>query len=141
MSYIVECSVFHNTCDFLPMQIIYRGKTDRCQPNGIVFRKGFYVTQNENHWSNETETIKFVQEIINPRAIAVRKAKGLPADQKALLIWDVFKGQCTNKVNHLLENLNIKVIYVPANMTHFFQPLDLTVSGSAKDFMKKKFVT
>ena len=30
---------------------------------------------------------------------------------------------------------------VPANMTHFFQPLDLTVNGSAKNFMKKKFVT
>ena len=26
-------------------------------------------------------------------------------------------------------------------MTHFFQPLDLIVNGSAKQFMKKKFVT
>ena len=26
-------------------------------------------------------------------------------------------------------------------MQHFFQPLDLTVNGSAKHFMKKKFVT
>ena len=26
-------------------------------------------------------------------------------------------------------------------MTHFFQPLDLTVNGSAKQFMRKKFVT
>ena len=82
-----------------------------------------------------------MQEIINPRAIAVRKEKGSPADQKAMLIWDVFKGQYTDKVNHLFENLNIKVVYVPANMTHFFQPLDLTVNGSAKNFMKKKFVT
>ena len=30
---------------------------------------------------------------------------------------------------------------VPANMTHFFQPLDLAVNGSAKNFMKKNFVT
>ena len=30
---------------------------------------------------------------------------------------------------------------VAANMAHFFQPLDLTVNGSAKNFMKKKFVT
>ena len=33
------------------------------------------------------------------------------------------------------------MVHVPANMTHFFQPLDLTVNGSAKSFMRKKFVT
>ena len=43
------------TGDFLPMQIIYGGKTDRSQPRGIVFPKGFCVTQNEKHWSSETE--------------------------------------------------------------------------------------
>ena len=35
--------------DFLPMQIIYGGKTDRSQPRGVVFPKGFHVTQNEKH--------------------------------------------------------------------------------------------
>ena len=29
---------------------------------------------------------------------------------------------------------------VPANMTHVFQPLDLTVNGSAKSFLKNKFM-
>ena len=33
------------------------------------------------------------------------------------------------------------MVKVSANMTHFFQPLDLTVNGSAKNFMRKKFVT
>ena len=31
--------------------------------------------------------------------------------------------------------------YVPANMTHFFQPLDLTVNGIGKQFMKEEFIT
>ena len=30
---------------------------------------------------------------------------------------------------------------VPAHMTHFFQPLDLTVNGSTKQFMRKQFIT
>ena len=30
-------------------------------------------------------------------------------------------------------------VRVPANMTNLFQPLDLTVNGSAKAFMKRKF--
>ena len=38
------------TGDFLLMQIIYGGKTNRSQPRGIVFPKGFHVTQNEKHW-------------------------------------------------------------------------------------------
>ena len=125
------------TGEFLPMQIIYGGKTDSSQPRGVEFPKGFNVTQNPRHWSNEEETIKFIKYIINPRVISIGKELG----QSALLIWDVFKGQCTVKVNNLLTKLSIKVAMVPANMTHFFQPLDLTVNGSAKNFMKKKFVT
>ena len=128
------------TREFLPMQIIYGGKTDRSQPRGVEFPKGFNVTQNPRHWSNEEETTKFIKHIINPRVLSIRKELGLPEDQSALLIWDVFKGQCTVKVNNHLTKLNIKVVMVPANMTHFFQPLDLTVNGSAKNFMKK-FVT
>ena len=30
---------------------------------------------------------------------------------------------------------------MPTNMTHFFQPLDLTVNGSAKQFMQKQYIT
>eukprot|EP00795_Rhopilema_esculentum_P006675 gene6675-12231_t len=30
--------------DFLPMQLIYAEKTDRCHPNGIDFPEGFSVT-------------------------------------------------------------------------------------------------
>ena len=33
------------------------------------------------------------------------------------------------------------VVSVPANMTHFFQSLDLTVNGEAKRFMKDKLTT
>ena len=40
-----------------------------------------------------------------------------------------------------LESLNTELVAVPANMTHFFQPLDLTVNGSAKKFMRKQFIT
>ena len=81
------------TGEFLPMQIIYGGKTNRSQPRRIEFSKGFNVTQNPRHWSNEEETIKFIKHIINPRVISIRKELGLPEDQSALLIWDVFKGQ------------------------------------------------
>ena len=53
----------------------------------------------------------------------------------------MFRGQTTDHVAQILDSLNIKVVKVPANMAHFFHPLDLTVNGSAKTFMRKKFVT
>ena len=114
------------------MQIIYGGKTDRSQSRGVVFPKGFHVTKNEKHWSNETETVNFFKQVINPNVIDKRKELGLPADQKALLTWNVFRGHITDHVAQILGSLNIKVVKVPANMTHFSQPLDLTVNRSAK---------
>ena len=57
----------------------------------------------------------------------------------ALVIMDVFTGQMTSEVNKVLQENNILVTNVPANMTRFYQPLDLTVNGSAKRFIAKKF--
>ena len=57
--------------EFLPMQIIYQGKTDRSQPRGFKF-------QNPKHWSNETETLNLVKEVIDPYIKATRKKLGLP---------------------------------------------------------------
>ena len=37
--------------DFLQMQLIYAGKTDRCHPNGTNFPQGFNITHTPNHWS------------------------------------------------------------------------------------------
>ena len=51
----------------------------------------------------------------------------------------MFRGQITDEViSHLLQN-NIYFVTVPNNMTHLFQPLDLTVNGHCKKFMKKEF--
>ena len=122
--------------EFLPMQIIYAGKTKASLPRGFIFPKGFSLSQNPQHWSNETETLKLVDEIINPYVIL-----GLASTQKALVIWDVFKGQMTNVVKQKLELLDMELVAVPANMIHFFQPLDLTVNGAAKSFAKKEFIT
>ena len=63
----------------------------------------------------------------------------LPEHQKAMLIFDVFKGQVTDKVTKLIEENDCVIVYVPNNMTDQFQPLDLNVNGHAKLFLKRKF--
>ena len=52
---------------------------------------------------------------------------------------DVFRGQKTEYVLTVLKDNNILLVRVPANMTHIFQLLDLTVNGTFKLFTRKKF--
>ena len=59
--------------------------------------------------------------------------------QAALLIFDIFRGQITEDVTNLLKKYNIHLVLVPSNMTHIFQPLDLTVNNHCKNFMKNLF--
>ena len=42
----------------------------------------------------------------------------------------------TDPVIEKLKENNIKLTKIPANMANLFQPLDLTVNGSAKAFLK-----
>ena len=121
------------TGELLPMQVIYQGKTTASQPRGFKFPRGFAISQNPKHYSNEDETLTLIDKVIVPYVERKRKELKLAPAQKALLIWDVFRGQKTTKV--------LKIVSVPANMTHFFQPLDLAVNGEAKRFMKDKFTT
>ena len=124
---------------FLPMQLIYQGKTARCLPREIEFPDGFNVCYTENHWSNEEKVIELLQEVIFPFIASKKVEHGLAADQKALLIFDVFRAHKTEMVLHLMEQNSCEVVFVPANMTHHFQPLDLTINGVAKKFLTTKF--
>lgn len=124
--------------NFLPMQLIYGGKTSKSLPR-VDFPDSFSLSVNVKHYSNEQESLKFFDEVIVPYLDSERKKLNLP-NQYALVIMDVFKGQMTDKVISFLNDNSVLHEKVPANMTHYFQPLDLTVNGASKQFMKKKFV-
>ena len=50
-----------------------------------------------------------------------------------MLIFDVFRGQITDKVTKFIKENNCVIVHVPNNMSDQFQPLDLNVNGHAKD--------
>ena len=52
---------------------------------------------------------------------------------------DVLTGQTTTAVFEDFKEANISIVNVPANMTKFHQPLDLTVNGYCKRSLKRKF--
>ena len=122
---------------FLPMQLIYKGKTSQSLPK-VKFPDGFSLSANESHYSNDKESINFLEEIILPYTRQEREELGRD-NQKALLIFDVFRGQTTDKVLKIMEDNHILATKVPPNMTNLYQPPDLSVNKAAKDFTRKKF--
>ena len=122
--------------DFLPIQVIYQGKTPRCHPK-YQFPPDWNITHSSKHWSNEETMIQYVEEIVIPYVKSVRAS--FSDDTPALVIMDNFKGQITSSVTELLESNNIHVCLLPPNTTDHLQPMDLTVNKPAKDFLKRCF--
>ena len=119
------------------METIYGGKTLKSLSN-FEFPDSFSLIVNPKHFSNTQESIREVTEIVVPYVENQRKELQKP-DQAALLILDVFRGQITEDVTSLLQKHNILLVLVPNNMTHMFQPLDLTVNKHCKTFLKNLF--
>ena len=125
---------------FLPMQLIYGGKTQQSLPR-VKFPSSFSLSVNPKHFSNEVESIKLLNEIIFPYVTKERERLGLEKDQPALLVMDVFRGQMTSLVLQVLSDNHILIQSVPANFTYLFQPFDVQrgLNLSVKRMMKKKF--
>ena len=65
---------------------------------------------------------------------------GFKKEQKGMLIFDVFKPQCTQRVFDLIDENHWTTVFVPANLAHAFQPLDLASNGVAKSSLKVSLV-
>ena len=122
--------------DFLPIQLIYKGKTSRCHPH-FQFPPGWDITHSPKHWSTEETMVQYVTNIIIPYVEATRE---LINDMKpALVIMDNFRGQVTPTITALLEDHDIHVCLLPPNTTDSLQPMDVSVNKPAKDFLRRKF--
>ena len=80
---------------FLPMQLIYKGKTSQSLPK-IQFPNGFSLRTNLKHYSNETESLKFLKEIILPCVKTERERLGLKHNQLSLYITSFEDKQLTS---------------------------------------------
>ena len=132
--------VFAATKDgnFLPIQVIYKGKTKRNLPN-VKFPSDWLASYTENHWANERTTKEYIYKILLPYVNHKREELGLPSSYPALVVYDRFKAQCTDDVLQLLRENHIDTLLIPASCTDRLQPLDVSVNKSAKEFLRKKF--
>ena len=124
--------------DFLPPQLIYQGKTKKSLPH-FQFPDSWNVTYSENHWANESTRRQYIMHILLPRLQEKRKELKLRPTYPALVLFDNFKGQCTEDMFKLLDSNDINVVLIPPNCTDRLQPLDVSVNKSVKEFLHQKF--
>lgn len=124
--------------DFLPPQLIYQGKSAKCLPK-VNFPESWHVTYSENHWSNKGMMEEYIAMVIKPYVEEKRHALQLDPTHSALVIFDKFRGQCTEKMFHQPHASNIRMVIVPSNCTDLLQPLDLSINNPAKDFLRRQF--
>ena len=98
---ITETFVITLKGDFLPIQLIYGGKTAKSLPR-LKFPESFLLSVNPKHFSNTEESIKVIEEIVLPHADKQRGKLDNP-NQAALHLSDVFRGQMTQEVTTLLH--------------------------------------
>ena len=114
------------TGEFLPLQLIYEGKTDRCLPY-YNFPSSWHITKTPAHWSNELTMKEYFTEIILPYVNEKKRILKLSSDQPALLIFDNFKAQCTPSFLTLLDANKINVVIIPPNCTDRLQPVSTMI--------------
>ncbi len=74
------------TGGFVPVQVIYHGKTNRCYPK-YKFPTDWHSPK---HWSNETTMIGYINEVVLPYVSSQRSSFG--EEKPAVVIMDNFKG-------------------------------------------------
>ena len=58
--------------EYLPPQLIYKGKTTRCHPD-LKFPAGWDIWHSDNHWSNEDTMKRYLEKVIIPFVNRKRK--------------------------------------------------------------------
>ena len=56
----------------------------------------------------------------------------LQDNQRALVIYDQFKGQVTEEIVKFLDDNHVSIVLVSANSMDRFQPMDVSVNKPAK---------
>ena len=112
--------------DFLPIQLVYQGKQLGVYQS-ISFLQTGDIAFTPNHWCNESTMCQYIDKIILPYLCHKRKEP----EQPAVMIFDNFKGQCTEELLKFLDSNNINVILIPPNCTdrlHQYIPFTIMYS-------------
>lgn len=78
---LLSCTLSGN---FLPVQVIYAGKTPACLPKA-EFPPNWHVTFTPNHWSNEGTMMGYLHNILIPNVEKLHSNQNLSTTHPALV--------------------------------------------------------
>lgn len=113
--------------EILPFQLIYQGKTSVCLPK-VKPPKDWLLSFTPNYWSNEEKTEENIHSVFLPYLEKKRAELGLSNTFPAVVLFDAFKDQTTERIYRLLEANNVYTISIPANCIDRLQPMDLSIN-------------
>ena len=131
---MINTAVFCGTIQgvFLPVQLIYVGKTAWCHPK-FNFPPSWHITHAPKHWSTEEMMHQYIEFVILPHVRLIRETL-YEETMPSLVIIDKFKGQVIANINSLLEENNLHVCPIPPNTTDLLQPIDISFNKPPKSF-------
>ena len=77
--------------------------------------------------------VQYFENVLKPCKDSVVQKLGLHADQRMVALFDVFRGQWTDRCKKWLNDHNIIAVQVPANCTDKLQPMDVGINRPMKD--------
>ncbi len=127
---IKECFTAIGLCSRIqtfPLVIITKGTTERCcQKFNIREPTQVWMSGNDKAWMNEDVMLRYLSYMYEKITLG----------QPCALVLDCFKAHCTKKVKKAAKLYSIELIFVPANGTSDYQPLDRRIFGVVKSKLR-----
>ena len=99
---------------FLPIQLVYQGKTTKCLPS-FDFPPSWDITFSDNHWSNKQTMLSYFEKVIFPY---------LQSCSWNLIIQNPYYSIISREdILKSLDTKNIDVVIIPTNCTDRLQSL------------------
>jgi hypothetical protein len=123
------------------IQIIWGGKTDKCEPSADIklkYDSTLIHTHTPSHWSTLDTVKKLIDDIYRDYVLpTMHRLEKNPATTKWVLLWDVFY---SHRMPDLLTYLrevypNLILFFVPPGCTPILAPLDVDFNAPWKKFV------
>lgn len=131
------------TGHLLPLQLIFGGSTDKCEPmkSHRIIKAQFHVTHSDNHWSTIDTMKEYMERIIQPYISHIINLYNLDRESRAIVLLDCWSVHKSKQFRDYVRRThpNILLVYIPPNCTGQLQVADVALNYSFKHLIKIQY--
>lgn len=129
--------------DLLPLQLVFEGSTDRCQPalSPEAAAAHFHFTHSDNHWSNQETMRQYVEEVLVPYGERAALKHNLTKDQHMVFVLDCWSVHKSVEFRNFIakQHKNIHLVFIFPNCTSELQVADVMLQRPFKHGLHTRF--